>query len=67
MNNKVAYNMQPYYSLVAIFFKFTNPNGVVFEWLRVCLIHVFKHMFSVFKQYYTYFHTFFHPHVFSKN
>ena len=31
------------------------------------LVHVFKHMFSIFKQYYMYFHTFFHSHVFSKN
>ena len=35
--------------------------------LRACLVHVFKHMFSVFKQHYTYFHTLFHLHVFSKN
>ena len=34
--------------------------------LRGHLVHVFKHMFSVFKQHYTYFHTFFHPHVFPK-
>ena len=27
----------------------------------------FKHMFLVFKQHYTHFHTFFHPHVFPKN
>ena len=27
----------------------------------------FKQEFSVFKQQYTYFHTLFHPHVFSKN
>ena len=31
------------------------------------LVHLFKHMFSVFKQHYTYFHTFFNSHVFSKN
>ena len=31
------------------------------------LVHVFKHTFSVFKQHYIYFHTLFHPHVFSKN
>ena len=35
--------------------------------LSACLVHVFKHMFSVFKQYYTYFRTLFHPHVFPKN
>ena len=35
--------------------------------LRVCLVHVFKHMFLVFKQHYTYFYTLFHPHVFLKN
>ena len=35
--------------------------------LGVRLVHVFKHMFSVCKQYYTYFHIFFHTHVYSKN
>ena len=34
---------------------------------RVCLVHVFKHILSVFKQYYTYFHILFHIHIFSKN
>ena len=34
--------------------------------LRGCLLHNFKHMFSVFKQHYTYFHTIFHLHVFPK-
>ena len=33
---------------------------------RGCLVCVFKQPFSVFKQHYTYFHTFFHPRVFSK-
>ena len=28
------------------------------------LVHPLKHMFSVFKQHYMYFHIFFHPHVF---
>ena len=32
-----------------------------------CLVHALKQQFSVFKQYYTYFHTLFHLHVFSKN
>ena len=31
---------------------------------HIGLIHPFKHMFSVFKQYYTYFYTIFHQHVF---
>ena len=31
------------------------------------LVHVLKHMFSVFKQYFTHFHTPFHSHVFPKN
>ena len=35
--------------------------------LRGHLVHVFKNTFSVFKQYYTYYHTLFHPDVFSKN
>ena len=35
--------------------------------LRSRLIELFKSMFSVFKQYYTYFYTFFHSHVFLNN
>ena len=31
------------------------------------LVHVFKQMFSVFKQHYTYFHILFYPYIFSKN
>ena len=31
------------------------------------MLPLFKQQFSVFKQYYMYFHTFFHPHVFPKN
>ena len=31
-----------------------------------CLVYYFKHMFSVFKQHYTYFYTLFHLHVFPK-
>ena len=34
---------------------------------RGCLVCVFKQPFSVFKQHYTYFHTFFHPQMFSNN
>ena len=34
---------------------------------RARLIYVFKYMFSVLKQFYTYFHTLFHSHVFPKN
>ena len=37
-----------------------------FEWLWPHLVREFKHIFSVFKQHYTYFHIFFHPYVFSK-
>ena len=37
-------------------------------WMEIglCLVREFKHMFLVLKQYYMYFHTFFHPHVFPK-
>ena len=31
---------------------------------RGCLVYVFKQSFLVFKQHFTHFHTFFHPHVF---
>ena len=31
-----------------------------------CWVVYFKQQFSVFKQHYTYFHTFFHPHIFPK-
>ena len=37
------------------------------ERLRSRSVHVFKHMFLVFKQHYTYFYILFHPHVFLKN
>ena len=33
---------------------------------RGCLASVFKQQFLVFKQYFTYFHTLFHLHVFSQ-
>ena len=35
--------------------------------LMACLVYKLKHIFSVFKQYYIHFHTFFHLHVFQKN
>ena len=38
-----------------------------FSTLWACLLLLFKQRFSVFKQYYTYFYTLFHPHVFSQN
>ena len=42
-----------------------------FKWdiylLRRRLVRYFEQQFSVFKQYYMYFHTLFHPHIFSKN
>ena len=34
---------------------------------RPCLVHKFKYVFSIFKQHYMYFHTFFHSQIFSKN
>ena len=34
--------------------------------LRPHLVHEFKHMFSIFKQYNMYFHTLFLPHIFPK-
>ena len=34
---------------------------------RTCLVTEFKLTFSHFKQYYTYFYTLFHPHVFQKS
>ena len=41
------------------------------EWFKVCLVHVFKQQFSVFKQYYMYFHILFYslifPHMFLDN
>ena len=35
--------------------------------LRPHLVKHFKHIFSIFKQHYTYFHIFFHSHIFKKN
>ena len=36
-----------------------------FKQIWGCLVNMFKHMFLVFKQYYTHFHTLFHLYVFS--
>ena len=35
--------------------------------VRAHLVEHFSNMFSIFKQYYTHFHTLFHSHVFQKN
>ena len=43
-------------------FSFISINKVLIQ--RGCLVCVFKQLFSVFKQYFTYFYTLFHPHVF---
>ena len=44
-------------------------NSYMIQTLGGCLVHSLKHIFSVFKQHYTYFHTFFYsqvfPHMFS--
>ena len=40
------------------------PNN--FPQIKGCLICIFKQLFSVFKQHFTYFHTFFHLYVFSQ-
>jgi len=49
----------------------TKSKNVVFEKERkkiwAHLVHMFKHIFSVFKQHYTYFYTLFYSHVFLKN
>ena len=37
---------------------------IFFQPLGGCLVSISKQQFSVFKQHLTYFHTFFHPHVF---
>ena len=37
-----------------------------FKELRACLIHMFKHIFSNFKQHYMYFYTLFHLYLFFK-
>ena len=42
-------------------FSATKQN---FKQLRGCLVCVFKQPFLVFKQHFTHFNTFFHPHVF---
>ena len=53
--------------------KMTKSKFIWLKWKMVklrgefCILAYFKQQFSVFKQHYTYFHIFFHPHVFSKN
>ena len=39
--------------------------GYVKKILKFFWVHPIKHTFLVFKQHYTYFHIFFHPHVFT--
>ena len=39
----------------------------MFKTPRPRLIELFNNMFSIFKQYYTHFHTLFYLHVFQKN
>jgi len=39
-------------------------NSYMIQTLRGCLVHPLKHIFSIFKQHYTYFYTLFHPQVF---
>ena len=39
-------------------------KNVITKMVRGCLICVFKQPFSVFKQHFMHFHTFFHSHVF---
>ena len=43
---------------------FVFENWDLWESLRGCLVCIFKQQFSVFKQHFTHFNTFFHPHVF---
>ena len=43
------------------------PTSHPSTWMKAHLVHVFKHIFLVFKQYYTYFHTLFHSHVYPKD
>ena len=45
---------------------FSHEQAVSFRF-RPHLLLLFKQQFSVFKQYYVYFYTLLHPHVFSKN
>ena len=45
----------------------SRKNCAIYKTQRGCLIGCFEQHFSVFKQYYIYFHTFFYLHVFSKN
>ena len=36
------------------------------EYNKDCSVHNFKHIFSIFKQYYIHFYTFFHSYIFKK-
>ena len=42
------------------------PTPLLSSQVRGCLASVSKQQFIVFKQHFTYFHTLFHPHVFSQ-
>ena len=43
-----------------------EPQKLRVEKIFRRLVHEFKYMFSIFKQHYTYFFTFFHLHLFLK-
>ena len=52
--------------LIIIQLSFTSAISFAFWKIRECLVCVFKQLFSVFKQNFTYFYIFFHLHVFSQ-
>ena len=55
--------LPPFFSF---FFSWPARNLFI-KSLRARLVEYFSNMFSVFKQHYTHFYTFFHPHIFQKN
>ena len=56
-----------YFSFTLLFWeKEKKKEEDVFDLLSPRLVCKFKCIFSVFKQYYPYFHTFFHQQIFSK-
>ena len=57
------YNISHGGCLLHIFIKWNSETSI----FMAHLIYVFKLVFLFFKQYYTYFYTLFHPHIFLKN
>ena len=56
-----------FYFIITLLLVFASETPSHVTKFRICLVVHFSNMFSVFKQYYTYFYIFFYPHIFQIN